>query len=137
MAYKWSKELETGNPMIDGQHKELISAINSLLDACALGKGRAEIEHTTKFLSDYTTKHFSDEEKLQLQYKYPDYTNHRRYHEEFKRVVNELMAELRKEGATIVLVGKVNSSIAGWLLNHIQKEDKKVAEHIRKQKSEV
>ena len=36
MAYVWSKDLETGNAMIDSQHKELIEAINALLAACAL-----------------------------------------------------------------------------------------------------
>ena len=50
MAYVWSKDLETGNAMIDSQHKELIEAINALLAACATGKGRAEVAKTTKFL---------------------------------------------------------------------------------------
>ena len=54
MAYVWSKDLETGNAMIDSQHKELIEAINALLAACATGKGRAEVAKTTKFLYDYT-----------------------------------------------------------------------------------
>lgn len=71
MAYVWSKDLETGNAMIDSQHKELIEAINALLAACATGKGRAEVAKTTKFLYDYTSKHFGDEEALQLRYKYP------------------------------------------------------------------
>ena len=48
MAYVWSKDLETGNAMIDSQHKELIEAINALLAACATGKGRAEVAKTTK-----------------------------------------------------------------------------------------
>ena len=33
MAYVWSKDLETGNAMIDSQHKELIEAINALARA--------------------------------------------------------------------------------------------------------
>ena len=32
-----------------------------------------------------------------------------------------------------MLVGKVNSSIAGWLINHIKREDVKVAAHVRAQ----
>lgn len=133
MPYTWSKDLETGNALIDSQHKQLIEAINNLLAACSVGKGRAEMEKTTKFLYDYTSKHFSDEEKLQLQYRYPDYANHKKYHESFKQVVRELGDQLQKEGPTIALVGKVNQSIAGWLLNHIKREDVKVAAHIRAQ----
>ena len=82
---------------------------------------------------DYTSKHFGDEEALQLRYKYPDYANHKQYHEGFKRVVRELAEQLNKEGPTVVLVGKVNSSIAGWLINHIKREDVKVAAHVRAQ----
>lgn len=133
MAFSWNQKLETGNAMIDQQHKQLIIAINNLLQACSSGKGREEITRTMKFLYDYTAKHFSDEEKLQVQYRYPDYTNHKRYHEEFKKVVRDLATRLQAEGPSIALVGKVNTSIGGWLLNHIQKEDVKVAAHIKSQ----
>lgn len=131
MAYSFTPDLLTGNTTIDSQHKELIAAINNLLEACSQGKGRAVLSDTAKFLYDYTSKHFADEEKLQLASKYPDYANHKQYHEGFKQVVREIIAQIDKEGPTIVLVGKVNSSIAGWLLNHIKREDVKVAAHIR------
>lgn len=133
MAYQFTPDLETGNTVIDTEHKELIQAINDLLTACSTGHGRSELEKTTKFLSDYTAKHFADEERLQQQSAYPDYTNHKRYHETFKKVVADLMKKLDEQGPTVALVGEVNSAIAGWLLNHIKKEDKKVAAHIRGQ----
>lgn len=133
MVYKWTKDLETGNTLIDTQHKQLIDAINTLLDACSEGHGRAEIEKTLNFLNDYVIKHFGDEQKLQLKYHYPDYENHKKYHEGFKKVVQNLVEEYRQGGATVTLVAKTNTSVAGWLINHIKKEDKKVAEHIRKQ----
>jgi len=44
--------------------------------------------------------------------------------------VADIVSEFQTTGATIQLVAKVNSSIAVWLINHIKKEDKKVAEHI-------
>ena len=131
MAYAFTPDLLTGNNTIDTQHKELIAAINNLLEACSQGKGRAVLTDTAKFLYSYTSKHFADEEKLQLASKYPDYANHKQYHEGFKQVVMDIINELDKEGPTIVLVGKVNSSIAGWLINHIKREDVKVAAHIR------
>lgn len=131
MAYTFTPDLETGNMLIDSEHRQLIEAINNLLAACGSGKGRSELAATMKFLQDYTVKHFNDEEKLQLQYQYPDYTNHKRYHEEFKKVVAGICAKLDKEGPTVALVGEVNSAIAGWLLNHIKREDVKVAAHIK------
>ncbi len=131
MAYAWSKDLETGNPLIDQQHKELINAINKLLDACAKGQGRTEIESTLRFLSDYITRHFKDEEALQLKYQYPDYANHKKYHEGFKKVVADIVREFQQGGANVALVAKLNSSIANWLINHIKKEDVKVAAHVK------
>lgn len=131
MAYTFTKDLETGNQLIDSEHRQLIEAINNLLAACGAGKGRAELSNTLKFFQDYTAKHFSDEEKLQLQSHYPDYVNHRRYHEDFKKVVAGICAKLDKEGPTVALVGEVNSTIAGWLINHIKKEDVKVAAHLK------
>ncbi|MBS5633755.1 MAG: hemerythrin family protein [Clostridiales bacterium] len=130
-TYEFTSELETGNELIDSEHKELIDAINNLLLACGEGKGRGEIRKTLEFLNDYIAYHFSDEEKLQRQYGYPDYENHKRYHEEYKRIVAGILNEFEQGGATVALVSKTNQAIAGWLLNHIKKEDVKVAAHIR------
>ena len=134
MAYLWSKDLEIGNQMIDNQHKQLIEALNNLLEACSSAKGQETLNKTMNFLVDYTVKHFADEEKLQIQYKYPDYENHKKLHDNFKKVVSELAVQLKNEGATISLVTKVNSQIGSWLRNHIKKEDIKIAEFIKKQK---
>ena len=131
MAYTFDKSLETGNPAIDSQHRELIDATNRLLSACSVGKGRTEIETTLKFLSDYVVKHFGDEEALQLKYKYPDYQVHKKLHEEFKATVRKIVAEYEETGATITLVSKVNSAVGGWLITHIKTIDKKLAEYIR------
>lgn len=133
MKFVWTNDLATGYALIDQQHQQLISAINSLMEACEKGKGRAELEPTARFLQQYTARHFADEEALQQKFHYPDYPAHRQYHEAFKKTVAELSAQLQKEGPTILLVGKINSSIGGWLVNHIKREDVKVAAHIRAQ----
>lgn len=131
MAYQFTQDLVTGNAVIDAQHKQLFQAINDLLAACGAGQGRAALEKTTRFLCDYTAKHFADEERLQTQSRYPDYTAHKRYHEEFKKTVAALMKKLEEQGPSVTLVSEVNRAVAGWLTNHIKREDMKVAAHIR------
>lgn len=131
MSYSWDKSLETGNLTIDQQHRSLINAVNELLDACSKGKGRNEVKKTLEFLQNYVVKHFSDEEKLQLNSNYPDYKAHKEKHEAFKKTVSDIVEEYNKSGASIQLVARVNSSVAGWLINHIKSEDKKVAAHIK------
>ncbi|WP_028829579.1 bacteriohemerythrin [Proteocatella sphenisci] len=131
MAFKWKDSLTTGNTTIDSQHKELVNAANELLEACSQGKGREEIVRTGKFLLGYTKKHFGDEERLQLKSKYPDYDNHKKLHEILVKEVNNLVSDLESQGPTVVLVGKINNLISGWVFDHISREDIKVATHIK------
>lgn len=134
MAYNWTNDLLTGNTQIDNEHKELIKAINDLLDACSKGKGRAEVEKTVKFLSSYTKTHFAHEEVLQMKSKYPDYVNHKKYHQHFISTVDDIQKKLLATGPSIALVGEINTKVANWIITHIKKEDVKVATHIRNNK---
>lgn len=131
---EFTKDLETGNALIDQEHRELIAAINGLLEACKRGQGRAELANTAQFLQSYTAKHFSDEERLQMQSRYPEYTKHRGYHEAFKKTVGEIVSKLNAQGPSIALVGEINTALAGWLINHIKMEDKKLAAYLREKK---
>jgi hemerythrin len=131
MSYSWSDDLATGNVFIDTQHKQLIKAVNDLINACMSRQGRSSLNSTMQFLLDYTVKHFTDEEKMQQQYKYPGYVSHKKLHDAFRASVVALAKQLATEGPSIALVSKVNSSIGDWLVNHIKREDKKIAEHIK------
>ena len=127
MAYEWSSSLETGNATIDNQHKQLIAAVNNLLDACRDGTGQQELSNTLEFMNGYIVKHFGDEEKMMRQFHYVDYDKHREYHEAFKTVVRNLTQRLLQEGPTEFLVGEVHISIVNWLLNHIKGDDFRMA----------
>ncbi len=133
MKYELTKDLETGNKMIDQEHRQLFDALNKLMDACQKGKGRDQIEATAKFLSDYVNKHFSDEEKLQLQTKYPGYQGHKAFHEGYKKSIAAANAELIRQGATISALAELNKE-AGILVTHIRTEDKKLAAHVKNYK---
>lgn len=129
--YQFTKELETGNAAIDSQHRQLFDAFNQILDACSQGKGRNVIRSALSFLQDYTAKHFGDEEDLQNKYNYTDRVNHKVYHETFKATIRDIMSEYEQTGPTVLLVGKINTNLVEWFINHIKKEDVKVAAHIK------
>lgn len=130
MKYEITSDLETGNARIDNQHRQLFKAVNDLLDACAQGKGRAQLQPVADFLTSYVDKHFKDEEQLQVQTSYPGYSAHRQFHEGYKRELNQVARELSAKGPDIVLLGKINQ-VVGTLVNHIRIEDKKVAQHVK------
>jgi hemerythrin len=131
MAYQWDSSLETGYEKVDKQHRQLVAALNGLIEASAAGKNREEVFRTLDFLTAYTIKHFADEEKLQMEFDYPDYLVHKRYHDEFKLSVEEMAGRIRKEGPTEALIGEVTMAIGGWLLNHIKGDDFRMAAYIK------
>ena len=131
MAYQWDSSLETGHEKIDNQHKQLVAALNSIIEASQQGKGSEEIFKTLDFLTGYTIMHFSTEEKLQVQYDYPDYLVHKRYHDEFKVTVTELTKRLTEEGPTEEMIGIVTTAIGSWLLNHIKGDDFRMAAFVK------
>ena len=131
MAYQFTKDLETGNNVIDSEHRQLIDAVNSLLDACAKGQGRTQLLDTAHFLLDYTKKYFSDEEAIQMKNHYPDYTRHKKIHEDFNKTAADVVTKIEHEGPTVANVNQINTLLAGWLLNHIKGEDKKLANYLK------
>ena len=131
MAYQWDVSLETGHAKIDNQHKQLVAALNDIIEASREGKGQEEIFKTLDFLTGYTVMHFSTEEKLQVQYDYPDYAIHKRYHDDFKGTVGELTERLRKEGPNEEMIGLVTTTIGNWLINHIKGDDFRMAAYVK------
>lgn len=131
MAYQFTKDLETGNSVIDSEHRQLIAAVNSLLDACSKGQGRTQLSSTANFLLNYTEKHFADEEAIQSKNHYPDYLRHKKIHDDFKKTAAGLVKKIEDEGPTVANVGQINTLLAGWLLNHIKGEDKKLAAYLK------
>lgn len=133
MIFAWTKDLETGNAQIDSEHKNLLQTLNGLLEACSVGRGESELNHAMDFLCQYTKTHFEHEQILQVQSGYPDYANHKKYHDWFILVVEDLSVKLRANGPSSELAGEISSKLGGWLLNHIKTEDVKVANHILSQ----
>jgi hemerythrin len=131
MAYQWGENLETGHAKIDNQHKQLISALNDIIEASQQGKGSDEIFKTLDFLTGYTVMHFATEEKLQQKYGYPDYLVHKSYHDGFKATVGELTKRLVDEGPSEELIGTVTKTIGSWLLNHIKGDDFRMAAFVK------
>lgn len=129
MRYELTKDLLTGNALIDSEHKQLFDAINALLDACAQGKGRDSLPKTGQFLNGYVTKHFSDEEQLQVSSKYPGYPAHKTFHDGYKRKLQTAVDSLVRDGATVRALGEINQ-LAGILISHIRTEDRKLAQYL-------
>lgn len=133
MRYTLTTDLLTGNVLIDTQHRQLFEAINKLMASCEKGQGRGSMGPLLDFLLKYVDKHFSDEERLQVNSKYPGYTPHRIFHQNYKMKLRTVAMQIQTAGPTIAALGELNKTIA-ILVGHIRLEDKKVAAHIKNSK---
>lgn len=128
MKYELTKDLETGNALIDSEHRELFRIINNLQDACAKGQGRSQVELTAKFLVDYVKKHFRDEEELQKSVDYPGYPAHKKFHEDYLIKIQSGADKILGSNADIASLAELNRLI-GILVAHIRTEDRKLASY--------
>ena len=127
----WSDKYKLGNAQVDSQHRRLFELVSELVTYCMDGTDTGKLKDTLDFLVYYTIRHFDDEEALQLQYNYPEYSRHKQLHEDFKVTVGELVQRFEQNGSSTELSNDVNKIIVRWLINHIQHEDMKIALHIQ------
>ena len=127
----WSRDFETGYPEIDNAHKKLFMLIRELVDEWMNGGSDESVENTMKFMIEYTTNHFAEEEKLQLKYDFYDYKNHKKIHNSFRKKIESVVEKYRSEGSSAELINRVNSVFVRWIVQHIKVEDSKIAAHIK------
>lgn len=129
MAYMdWTRDLESGLPVIDEQHKRIVEFINELHDASQTGN-IDETSHVMEGLLNYTVTHFEFEEDLQEKAGYPFLKAHQRIHEIFMKKVAEIRARSNK-GEDVAQ--ELLRLLKGWLASHIKGEDRDYVEAVKK-----
>jgi hemerythrin len=120
---EWSDKFSVGISLLDEQHKRLIDMINRLIEFHNIASLSENIIETLRSMSMYALTHFEYEEKIMIDYSYPDYTSHKEQHEEFKKKVASFYS------ATPISVDVLNANVVeylkSWLIYHILKEDMK------------
>lgn len=129
--YNFTKDLETGNVTVDSQHRQWIANLNKVLEDCARGQGRDNMRENIMFLKEYTVRHFNDEERFQQQNNYPDFIEHKKYHDAFKKTMDSIVADFEKNGPSILLTGRINRELGDWFVNHIKCQDLKMVSYIK------
>ena len=135
---EWNESLSVGFREIDVEHKELFKMIQELVDAINQHTCKYKIGDVIKFLEDYAKNHFAMEENYMEQFEYPEYRQHRAEHEKFIITFAELKRELQKIKASGSYAGSYELSVTtdqvlvDWLLDHIAKVDRKLAEFLNK-----
>jgi len=127
----WNDKYLTGIEIIDSQHKNIFKCVNNLFDAIEKLEIKEELLEKIRCIDFYTTEHFDTEEKYMLELNYPGYLEHKKTHEEFKKVYEEIRYNyVYKKDTVYVLAVHLNHTMADWLDYHLQNEDRRLAENI-------
>lgn len=135
MGLKWIDDYNVGVTTIDNQHKELFNRANQLFEAMKTGKGSEQVEPVLNFLASYVLEHFREEEQLMAKNGYPDLANHKRAHDAFIQTFKQLVEEFKAKGTDTLLSIQIQRTVAGWLIDHIVREDRKVGLHVSSKKA--
>jgi hemerythrin len=127
---EWEDRYSVGIPLIDDQHKELIRLTNELYKGCLGGDVVAGAYFMTaiKGTVDYVKYHFSAEEKLLENVKFPEFAEHKRQHEDFVKQILEDVQSFQ-DGKKFVPNVFVRF-LKDWILSHIAVLDKRYATYI-------
>jgi len=126
--FKWLPEYSVGNPKMDAQHQKLLAVC---VDIAELTKQHGS-EFTDNFhlalneLTNYAGQHLADEEKLLQDTFYPDFSEHKREHEEYFTTLSEILFNA-VNGAFDA--EKLNAFAGEWWVNHILNSDMKYKQY--------
>ncbi len=127
---EWDENISLDISEIDNQHKQLVEIINSLFDAMKKARGLDVIDDTLKKLIDYTSYHFTIEEKYFDQFEYSESERHKgEHHYLLEQVVDFMVAYkqgmAKRDGSESSITVDLWDFVKEWLFNHIQVSDKK------------
>jgi hemerythrin len=124
----WSDNNKVGIPIIDEQHRGIISTINSLHYFIQTGHGQEIIKPTMIMLEQYIAVHFKTEEALMAEASYPAFKEHIALHQELVEKTKKLSINMTTNKDSDMVLNFLKE----WWLGHINKEDRKYAPFLKK-----
>ena len=116
----WNDHFSVRVQELDAHHRELVTHINALADAIGQWAHDPSLPQKLEKIAKYAAFHFEREEQLLAEHGFPGLASHRKQHEELLSLVDRF-----KTGEEPTVPPHAPSMIGNWLVNHIQREDKK------------
>ena len=126
-AFIWDARFDTGIPLVDTQHKQLVDAVNGLGNELMLGDVTEErLQMLFRQLAEYARLHFADEEKMMVELKV-DQRHIDQHVAEHRQFVEQLVALWNTRTSIEKPAEAVHGFLASWLTVHILGEDQVMA----------
>ncbi|MCQ2559557.1 MAG: hemerythrin family protein [Clostridia bacterium] len=124
MSYSWDQAWNTGHELVDAEHQALVVIINDLSEICNNNPNQETISAKLNELAEHTVTHFGDEEKIMLEYSYPQYEVHKKQHDNFVATALQIISEYQTNHSIPDLLQAVDQTIVTWLVKHMKGSDK-------------
>lgn len=119
MPIPWDDAYLLHLPVIDAQHKQIIAALDDLEAAMSGNITSAEIENLLTRVQQYTSRHFSIEERHMEESSYPGLARQQAAHQEFKDTFSQFFKDFRRGGLSQDLVARVHRELNQWIKEHV------------------
>jgi hemerythrin len=116
----WKPSYDLGIPIVDEQHRGIVSTINSLCFAIQNKHGNEMLKPVISMVTEYTRIHFEIEEDFLKKCGYPNLEDHHKLHEELTQSLSHVGKESIWNKDPQVFLGFLKD----WWINHICKEDR-------------
>ena len=125
---EWDARLETGDPVVDHQHRAIHNFFNQLESSSG---DPAECMRVLDFLTEHVVVHFATEEELMLRSAFPPELakSHIAEHHRFTDSVRDQVLAFRS--GRLTSTKPLIDFLREWLTTHVHDCDRQLVEHIR------
>ena len=127
---EWNEGMSVGIPEVDADHKRLVTLIEDLNRAIVDRLELDQIKQRLQAILDDTVEHFSREEKLLRECRYPDVEYHARKHADVLKALLAIQERFIVYGLQSEWIG-TGLEVKNILIDHLLTEDMKYAEFYR------
>lgn len=129
----WNDRNNLNIPIVDEQHRGIVSIINSLHYFVKQGLAFQALLPTIIIMEQSSIIHFEAEQRLLKKYGYKDYDNHFLLHAHLRESLKEIKSQtfLNKDPDAVI------NFLKTWWINHINVEDKKYEKWIAAQENSL
>lgn len=119
----WKNSWNSGNPVIDAQHRELIEMGNRLTLLTVSASDPLQVSEQIDHLIAHVAKHFADEENILEEVRFPDLEKHRAIHKGLLRGAARAVDDLRSKKTQTPIA--LSFLVTDLVVEHMEKEDSK------------
>ena len=119
---EWEEKYSVGFPVIDQQHRNMLSIGNQLLLSLQTNQAKQETLQVLEALITESERHFQTEEELMQRSGFGSYVTHKIDHDSLKAQIKILKREC--ENDRVKAGNHLISIVRNWLLEHVMSYDK-------------